>query len=288
MTADREPTNTSKVFWQQVNNHYQSQLDKFNRWLSKTSNIGYLITSEITAIEKLLFNDKLPLYSEIPAEEFIKVSENLYYKRSHIEVIREAYNFYVLKNNNPIEYLNTEDILSLIKNRDQIISNKKYDIEDIRFNINLKCFAIAMGRYLDYLNELNPNELESKIENQKEIPLIELDYKPEILQKVIKLIYSRIQVKLISVDYKQFERHFMKNDYPIEKIDWHGTESQIAELFSKLKLKDKRKYILISKHFYDKRNQKIYDPKQLSVAYQKKSPVPIIDDLIGEIISKFS
>ncbi|TVZ48654.1 hypothetical protein [Olleya sp. Hel_I_94] len=174
------------------------------------------------------------------------------------------------------------------------ITNLLLEIEDDMSSefMNLKLRLIKLKRIIDTrLSKIESNinpPLRSKKRNVQFILSSKIDK-----QEFIKTLHNQlIEYKLIDTDFNNFEKHFDK-DWE-DKIQWKGTELQIANLITKLidntfldietqNFKNK----LITAHFINKKGNN-YKEKQLSsVLAEKKDYIPD-DDVTIKIIQELS
>jgi hypothetical protein len=101
---------------------------------------------------------------------------------------------------------------------------------------------------------------------------------PEIIElnyglnndKIIKLLHEELNGNFIeTIDFKDFERHFKENNSDFKKLQWKKTQPQLVKLINELEVKNYNKWLMVSNHFYDKKNNKNYDNGMLSVVLDK-------------------
>lgn len=118
--------------------------------------------------------------------------------------------------------------------------------------------------------------------------IIELNYGVNN-DKIIKLLHEELNGNFIeSIDFKDFERHFKENNSDFKKIQWKKTQPQLVKLINELEVKNFNKWLMVSNHFYDKKNNKNYDNGTLSVVLDKvhntlKNEVKDIPKILSKI-----
>lgn len=147
----------------------------------------------------------------------------------------------------------------------QIVSSEDMNA----LNEKLKSFNFKKGKYVP--------------SNEPELIIIRgnLEYQ----EKIIRIIYDRLNKVLFTCDWQDFERHFKKTLVEYKPIKWIGSQPQIVALFEGIPLNNINLFKLIGLHFFDSKNNKAYSNKQLSVVSQKNlnKKIPIISELLLEI-----
>jgi hypothetical protein len=176
---------------------------------------------------------------------------------------------------------------------------------------DLKLRLIHLKRIVDNKIALVPKDILIDYEESQLIHLPNVNNKPNPFnksrdesfiinpkidqQKFIKTLHKHlIEYSFITDSYEKFNSIFKETFYPTNKVQWHGTELQIAYLISSLidnGLFDVEvgnyKFKLISIYFTNKKGND-FSPKQLGAVHSEKKHFLPEDDAIRTVINEMS
>lgn len=210
-----------------------------------------LIEHGNTVNEYINFFEKYNIFEEIKAF-VLKCEEPL--KVDFLMIIIDDFRRFLVNFSSNVDYKRFAEIGSYASYGKNIVS---YELNDMV--MALFCFSTNAIRDIE----------EVVIWCTSTPDIIELNYGANN-DKIIKILHEELNGNFIeTIDFKDFERHFKENNFDFKKLQWKKTQPQLVKLINELQVRNFNKWLMVSNHFYDKKNNKNYDNGTLSVVLDK-------------------
>lgn len=222
--------------------------------------------------------------------DFVKLSEGQYFEKYSIDTVSE-----IISKLTPIEKVTTLEVL--LRELNEIIN----DLETQLYDAHVESLEITIGKLVENKGNIDGMSL---IDNTTPAGKLwsKIIYLAPNLQKYKDdmeselLFWKNHNYQLNTNKIQNIENE--KGDLAVELIWWKGTEGQLIYLYEELVKKnlidgsqDDRKYVLLSKHFKNKKGEQ-FTNKQMSQSAQNlaanKNLKPKNSDIIDNITDQTS